>query len=91
MLKPTGCNPADHPPRPGVEHDEDVPVSKAQMRDRLKQLAEPPVVLEVKPEGSVRREMRTEQDQSGADEIQRTQERLAERRHTAKNAFNRSR
>ena len=74
-----------------MERTGNVPVSKVQAQDMLKQLAEPPVVLEVKPEGSVRREMRTEQDQSGADEIQRTQERLAERRHTAKNAFNRSR
>ena len=77
------------PPQP--TDSEDGPVSKVQMQDLIKQLSEPALKLEITPQGAVTRQVRNESDQKIADEIDRIQKRLAEHRHTAKKAFNRSR
>ncbi len=67
----------------------DGPVSKQMIADLEKQLSEPVVVFEPTPQGeSIRRELRTENDQRIMAEIAEIRARLDKRRGNARDDFN---
>ena len=63
------------------------PVSRVQLRDLLKQLSQPRLVAEHTPQGVVTRQARTDRDAEVLRRVEQMQQRLAQERSVAKNAF----